>query len=428
MFRWVHTIVLFFVAFTLPFGFTNLDLGFVVLTPAKFASALLAVLVAAHWALSPSRSLQIGWRGVWLLLFLVSVAVSTASSFFGGLPVQPVVTTAITWVSLVALAGLLSYTIQTERSLSLVLGAYVAGAVYVAVTGLAGEGFVTSSAEGVRIGGEGGNSNEAAFHLVLGVALAFAMMQTAARPRMRIVWAGVAVLLIVAAGATLSRSGLLALLFMGALWVLRFRRFDVLRVAIPVVVLIAIAAALMPESVGERLETLSPEKANRDTSILSRKELLPLALRAFAENPLIGIGMSGWVSWAVAHRATHAEVIHNAHVHVAAEQGLLGLVPFTALTLMTWWDLTRTWKFVRRKRDLPPALRNLAAQALYLQLGYLGCLVVAQFQPAMRYKGLWFCFALSGTLIALTRRRAAELVARPSQDSRPARGVAIAHA
>jgi O-antigen ligase len=409
MFQAFHTLILVLVGVTLPFGYTNVDLGFVVLTPAKVASSLLLVLVAAEIGLAPRRASKLGWRSVWLALFLVSVGASTAISIFTGLPASFVTTTSVTWLSLVAITALLSYTLNSGRHVRLVIAAYTVGALYVAVTGLAGFGFTTSSAEGLRTGGEGGNSNEAAFHLVLGVASAFAMMQTTTLPRMRVFWSGTAVVLIVAVGATLSRSGILALLFMAALWTIRFRRFDIFRVAIPAVLLVGLAITLMPGSVADRLETMAPSKANQDTSILSRKETLPLALQAFGENPVVGVGISGWLRWAVQHRAAYRDVIHNSHLHVAAEQGLLGLVPFTALTVMAWLDFSRTWRFGRRRGRTDPLLRDLGTQATYLQLGYLGCLVVSQFQPAMRYKGLWLCFALSAVVVSLARARAAEV-------------------
>jgi hypothetical protein len=46
------------------------------------------------------------------------------------------------------------------------------------------------------------------------------------------------------------------------------------------------------------------------------------------------------------------------------------------------------------------------------QIGYVGILVVAQFQPGTFWRGIWIMFAFSTIILSLTRERLQELATR----------------
>ncbi len=50
-------------------------------------------------------------------------------------------------------------------------------------------------------------------------------------------------------------------------------------------------------------------------------------------------------------------------------------------------------------------------RAVMAQIGYVGILVVAQFQPGTFWRGLWVMFAFSTIILSLSRERVKELEA-----------------
>jgi O-antigen ligase len=95
--------------------------------------------------------------------------------------------------------------------------------------------------------------------------------------------------------------------------------------------------------------------------------------------------------------------VHNAFLDVAAEEGLLGLVPFIAVTVLSWRDFTRASRAGRKQRGDA----RLQVRAVLLQTAMLGSLLVSQFQPTQRSKGLWLLFALSTVMARMARAHSA---------------------
>jgi hypothetical protein len=158
----------------------------------------------------------------------------------------------------------------------------------------------------------------------------------------------------------------------------------------------------MPDAVRERVETLSPAGARTDDSIVSRTHTNRMALEAFASSPLIGIGSNRFFSYAVGQGSAYANVVHNAFLDVAAEEGLLGLVPFVAIVLMSWRDFSWSSRSrAPRRQGVTTRGPFVDVRGVLLQTAFLGCLLVSQFQPTQRYKGLWLLFALSTALVRI---------------------------
>jgi O-antigen ligase len=165
----------------------------------------------------------------------------------------------------------------------------------------------------------------------------------------------------------------------------------------------------------ERLSTLTPEGIREDSSALGRFQMFPDAFRAFASNPITGVGLVGYIPWAVEH-GTNPHGIHSAFLQVFAEHGLLGFVPFVAIVVLTWSQFTRAWRLARRggaRRD--PELRGLEIRALLLQIGFAGAIVMSLAQPSTHHKSLWLLFALSTPVLELVRKRARALVPAEAQ-------------
>lgn len=404
MLVWFRRVVLALVALTLPFEWAALPLPGIILTPNKVVTALLLLLAAAQWSLAGGR-LPGRAKAIWVAFLGAAVVVSALQAFLLGIPASNLFYVLQTWFSLLLFYFVLVYVLDSRRELDLVLGALGVGAILVVISGLMGYGMVAESAEGERLAGEGGNPNQLAFNLLIAMPAAFALFYTRRSTFLRGFAVAVVAFSMIGIVGSLSRSAYLAVALMGLFWIVRFGRYDLLRYALPLTALIGIALVLAPESFWLRLGTIFTE-GPRDYSAASRIKNVPLALAAFASNPLLGVGLLRFRAWSF-EQGEPTPVVHNAFLQIAADQGLLGLVPFVAIMVLTWVDLSRAWKLGRlygvRLGD--DELRGLGVRAVMLQVAFFGVLVASQFQTSMRHKGLWLLVALSTVNLALVRAR-----------------------
>lgn len=403
MFRFLTIVLLFLAGLSLPFEWANVRFAGIAWTPAKVMTGLLLALTIARAALEPRAAFR-DPKAKWVALFGLAIAVSTAHAYFVGVPPASLLTAAITWYSLIAFYFMLVFLIRDRAMLDTLLIALVLGCVAVTATGFLGLGFTTWSQQGARIGGQGGNSNLLAFNLVIALPAALVLFDASRRALGKLATGGAGLLFLAGIGATLSRSAMLAVLAMGAFWGVRTRSRNFMRLGLPILLLAIAAALFMPRNVAERFASLSPANARTDDSIVSRAHTNRVALLAFAESPLIGIGSLRFFSYAIERGTPFTNVIHHAYLDIAAEEGLLGLVPFVALSVLAWRDLSRVALAARRARRAGSRRGDLELRAMLLQVALLGCFVIAQFQPIQRDKGLWLMFALSTT----TRRLATQ--------------------
>ena len=404
--------VLLLVGLTLPFEYTVLaDVG-IKLTPNKLMTVLLVVAVVLQWFVD-RRSMPRDVKRPWVVMFGVSILITGMQSIFGGVvPPDLVRRIMTTGFSLILFYFVLSYALKDRRDVDLLLRAFVVGAVLTILSGWLGLGAQAGyedPTQGGRLVGEGGNPNLLAFNLLITIGGAAALyFSTASRVR-RLVYLGGILIMTAGVLATLSRSAYVSLAFMSVVWAVRLRRVGFLKYAVPGLLLATAAALLAPESAVERISTLTPEGIQEDASAHGRLTMFGEAGRAFASNPITGTGIHGYVFWAYAH-GDEPSGIHSAFLQVLAESGLLGFIPFVAIWILSWRELSGAWRLARRRgSSADPELRLLEIRALLLQVAFAGVFLMSQAQPSMHHKSLWMMFALSTVLLHLVGVRIAEL-------------------
>ena len=153
--------------------------------------------------------------------------------------------------------------------------------------------------------------------------------QTWAAAALAVLWAGLVL--------TLSRSSLAALLVgMAVLAALRWRSSRTLVAAVVVIVIGAIAVAATPRTFG--LE----QGVNGVSS--GRGGLVSGGVSLFADRPVWGYGSGSFVTQYRRHHrnvATTLSASHTIPVTIAAEQGVIGLIPYAALVVFALVALVR---------------------------------------------------------------------------------------
>jgi O-antigen ligase len=406
----VRLMILAVAGFTLPLEYTGFAAGPVRFTPNKVVTALLLVLVAAQFALERRRFVW-STKHLWVGALLGAASISTVQSFLLGY--GNAVRALGTWYALAAFYFLLVYLVKERRELDLLLGSFAAGCLFAVGSGLIGWGIVTDT----RLGGEGASPNLLAFNLLIAIAAAASLALTSRSSLQRLPLFALAGFLVLGLVLSLSRSGYVAFTLMACLWLYRFGRVDSLRYALPFAAILVLAVVFAPESAVERAQTLSPDQIGRsDTSAAGRIQMIPGAFKAFASNPVTGVGLDRYIRWAIEQKDVHVAGIHSAYLRVLAESGLVGFVPFAAVLALSWREFARATRLAHRLRGRRDReLRILEVRATTLQIAFAGTLVMGLAQPSNQHKGLWMMVAVSLVMLDLVRRRVAVIADAPDE-------------
>src|SRR5262245_1751539 len=124
-----------FAAGAIPFG------------PTKLVALLFMLVVLLQWA-TGRATLPRSAKHLFVVLFALSLGVSTGVSVFHGIPLGILAPFAATAFLLVGFYFVVVVGVRSETELDLLLGALALGGVIVSLTALAGIGFTTWSAEG----------------------------------------------------------------------------------------------------------------------------------------------------------------------------------------------------------------------------------------------------------------------------------------
>jgi O-antigen ligase len=156
------------------------------------------------------------------------------------------------------------------------------------------------------------------------------------------------------------------------------------------------------------------------------------AVRVFSEYPILGVGPGHYAKFYSAKYGNEVGIkrlisnrrAHSLYLEILADNGLVGLLTFMAVALVTWQQL---WRLRRRLSQARPELAHIATAFLLGIFGYFG---TATFLHLAYQRYYWFLMALAGAAIRILDL---ELAAGPSlenhafEDERIAKSVTIPH-
>lgn len=174
------------------------------------------------------------------------------------------------------------------------------------------------------------NPNDMALMLNLILPVCIALFLDGARPIVRILLGGIALLLVVAVIATFSRAGFLTLgvIFVCYMWQLRNRPERKWGIAALLIVLVSLP--WVPAGYVDRINTIVEVEEDTSNSAQIRLRDMKAAVLLVIDNPLIGAGVGmNQLAMNEARGATWTEV-HNVYLQYAVELGLPGLILFLA--------------------------------------------------------------------------------------------------
>ena len=217
-----------------------------------------------------------------------------------------------------------------------------------------GVGLVEDGRLGSAVGGIFGNPNDLALNMVVFIPFAVASAFKPGPLPGRVIAAMCGLLMVATTFFTRSRGGFLGL---GAMLLVLLVGSVRVRPAVGVAAVVAVLAAvpLAPASFWGRMVSIFDAEKDTTGSRQARIELLKEGARVFAANPVMGIGLGQFKNYDPEERKEAWNVTHNAILQVAAELGVLGLIPF----LYVIGRAAQATRIARRVL-IPPARRGRA--------------------------------------------------------------------
>ncbi|UCE86722.1 MAG: O-antigen ligase family protein, partial [Deltaproteobacteria bacterium] len=277
---------------------TLLSAGPVVLTPNKLAVAILMALAMAQLLVAPRR-FPGSAKNVCIIVLAVSSGISMTAAVLAGTPIGVLAPAVGQYVTAMVFYFSLAFLIRDQKDLAFVFWGLVIGAGAISWTSILGIGWVVeSSAWGYRAGGLGGNPGRLVYCSTAALPIALLLFVRSGRILSKGVIVAAIAMIFVGIFAAKSRSSLVVLLVMGAFWMIRLRRFDLLRYAPIAIALVAAFYFMMPQGFADRMSTMSSAKSlQQDGSWQGRIADYQHALQALATSPITGIGLYRFGIW-----------------------------------------------------------------------------------------------------------------------------------
>jgi len=408
--RSFHRIVLFAVGLTIFTQSITLVPGWVGLnkpiTALLGASALL--MLATRATRFPRSPLH-----YWVLAMLFSVLLGIAIGFVYGTSPELLLRLGQSYVLVIIFYFLVVVSLPSVSELRSLLWGVMVGGFVTSLTVILGLG--TSGLSAVeRTGGLAKDPNYYAIGAAVSIAIAVFLGLSSKRRTTQLLLLGACAVMLWGLGASLSRGGYLAFACMAALFVYRYVGFRRMGFLVPVLIVAALSVPFLPDSIIERVTVFRTDGV-LDSSIQNRLEQYERSLEFFTSSPVWGVGLSrsgtseafgGAVGRqdlrALSARRGGYSVIHNSYLVVAAEFGLLGLVPFMGIIVLSWIGFSRVIKSERWVSEAEAVdYRLLVNAASMMQIAMLGVLVGSIFLNAVRVKSVWMLFALSPVLVSM---------------------------
>ena len=272
--------------------------------------------------------------------------------------------------------------------LSISIGLYLS---YVAWTMyLRGEFTVEGNRVGLEMGGMFGNPNDMAMHLVIMTPIVIVLGLASRVTFIKVVYFGIALLLVLGNMVTFSRGGFLGLVAVGGVLAWKLGRKQRLNVALATVAITALLVLFAPGNYGQRILSIFDSSLDAFGSSNQRTELLKRSILVTARNPW-GIGIGNFPIVGVQHLGTH-----NAYTQVSSELGVLGLLAYLIFLVSPFRKLAAIERTVSRK--------NQFGWYYYLSIGLQASLagfMVSSFFAAVAYN--WFIYYLIAYAVAFRR-------------------------
>jgi O-antigen ligase len=235
------------------------------------------------------------------------------------------------------------------------------------------------------------NSNDLALHLVTMIPLALVLGLENKNPLRKIIFWGIALLMIASVIITFSRGGFLGLIAMALLLVRKIGRRNKSMAFAALALGVVFFLAVAPGAYAGRISTIFNSAGDVTGSSSQRTEVLKRSIWVTLRYPVFGVGLGNFH-----HKSAQELGTHNAYTQVSSEMGIAAMVCYIILLVHPFRKLRMI------ERDMFE--RNDNSRYYYFAIGLQASLLgymVASFFAAVAYQ--WYIYYLVAYAIALRR-------------------------
>jgi O-antigen ligase len=235
------------------------------------------------------------------------------------------------------------------------------------------------------------NSNDLALHLVTMIPLALVLGLENKNPLRKIIFWGIALLMIGSVIITFSRGGFLGLIAMALLLVRKIGRRNKSMAFAALALGVVFFLAVAPGAYAGRISTIFNSAGDVTGSSSQRTEVLKRSIWVTLRYPVFGVGLGNFH-----HKSAQELGTHNAYTQVSSEMGIAAMVCYIILLVHPFRKLRMI------ERDMFE--RNDNSRYYYFAIGLQASLLgymVASFFAAVAYQ--WYIYYLVAYAIALRR-------------------------
>ncbi len=235
------------------------------------------------------------------------------------------------------------------------------------------------------------NSNDLAMHLVTMIPIAVALGLMRASLIRKVIFFGVAGLMVGAVIVTFSRGGFLGLTAAVLMMVRRLGRKNRTATAAALVLGALLFFALAPGAYSSRLSTIFDSSADLTESSTQRTQVLKRSVWVSLRYPLFGVGIGNFH-----HKSIRELVTHNSYTQVSSEMGIAAMVIY----IMFLIHPLRRLRLIENQSQPEPDQRSFYYLAIGLQASLVGFMVSSFFGSVAYY---WYVYYLVGYAVCLHR-------------------------
>lgn len=321
------------------------------LSAALGAVTLVGFIIRARWDPQANYQIRLRRQYVWAALFIVwAVATNPGAAVLDG-------TRNWLWtlVQLALLLFLASVLLRTERDHKIVMVCFAITATLSAAAAILDSDANTPE----TLGGLAAGANTAARYFLIGFIFWIYLRQTTNRPELRLLFLAAAIITLAGVVATGSRTGFLLVFIVLIFMVFVGGRAGRFRFILPILIIAAMIALLLPQQYLSLLTSTSISLQERSDTVGLRFLLWEAGWRMFSDFPIQGIGIGQFQVQLAQYGAdllppeSLSLGTHNSYMAVLSETGLVGLVLFMGLQITS---LVSLWRAYRTKQSTISAI------------------------------------------------------------------------
>jgi O-Antigen ligase len=245
------------------------------------------------------------------------------------------------------------------------------------------------------------NPNDLSLGLLTIIPLTYLLLLEAKTIFLRYAYSGAIALMSLAILASMSRTGMVGLAFLGTAWLLAIAGKSPKKAIIGIVVIIALVAAsvAMIPALADRFGSIFDDEKDDLGSRAARLEHMWDGLVIMAENPILGVGMGqspGAVYARHGSSGPHWEQIHNVYLQVAAEGGIIAIGLFITMMIS---EISRLKRAERALMLGPDA--EMVKWPRCIRVSILTFIICANFSPVAYNWFFYILLGLSGAALKL---------------------------